>query len=107
MARIAYVPNIKWQTSWKRYKGGQTTPIYLMQLSDLKVEKVPRNNSNDSSPVWFGDTVYFLSDRNGPVTLFSYNTKSRAVSQVVENRGLDLKYVSAGPDALVYEQFAA
>jgi len=35
--RIAYVPNLKWQTSWKRYKGGQTTPIYIAQLSDLHV----------------------------------------------------------------------
>jgi tricorn protease len=25
--RLAYVPNEIWQTSWKRYRGGQTTPI--------------------------------------------------------------------------------
>ena len=104
-SRIAYVPNLKWQTSWKRYRGGQTTPIYLLQLSDLKLEKIPRDNSNDSNPVWVGDTVYFLSDRNGAVTLFSYDTKTKAVRQVIENKGLDLKSVSAGPDALVYEQF--
>jgi tricorn protease len=104
-SHIAYVPNLKWQTSWKRYRGGQTTPIYILQLSDLKLERIPRENSNDSHPVWFGDTVYFLSDRRGPVTLFSYNTRTKAVSQVVENTGLDLKSVSAGPDALVYEQF--
>jgi tricorn protease len=103
--RVAYVPNIKWQAAWKRYKGGQTTPIYIVKLSDLSLEKLPRNNSNDSSPVWFGDTVYFLSDRNGPVTLFAYDTKSKSVKQVVENKGFDLKTVSAGPDALVYEQF--
>jgi tricorn protease len=104
-SRIAYVPNLKWQTSWKRYRGGQTTPVYILQLNDLKVEKVPRDNSNDSDPVWFGDTVYFLSDRNGPVSLFAYNTASKAVKQVVENKGLDLKSVNAGPDVLVYEQF--
>jgi tricorn protease len=103
--RIAYVPNLKWQTSWKRYRGGQTTPIYIVQLSDLKLEKVPRENSNDSNPVWFGDTVYFLSDRGGAVTLFAYDTKSKAVKQVVENKALDMKSLSAGPDALVYEHF--
>ncbi|HEY2460352.1 MAG TPA: PDZ domain-containing protein [Candidatus Acidoferrum sp.] len=103
--RIAYVPNQKWQTSWKRYKGGQTTPIYLVRLSDLQLEKIPRQNSNDSHPVWFGDTVYFLSDRSGPVSLFAYDTKSKSVKQVVENKLLDLKSVSAGPDALIYEQF--
>jgi tricorn protease len=105
--RIAYVPNLKWQTSWKRYRGGQTTPIYIVQLSDLKLDKVPRENSNDSNPVWFADTVYFLSDRGGAVTLFAYDTKSKTVKQVVENQGLDMKSLSAGPDALVYEQFGA
>jgi tricorn protease len=104
-SRIVYVPNDIWQTSWKRYRGGQTTPIYIVRLSDLALEKVPRENSNDAHPVWFGDTVYFLSDRNGPVTLFAYDTKSKTVKQVVENKGLDFKSLSAGPDALVYEQF--
>ena len=103
--RLAYVPNLKWQTAWKRYKGGQTTPIYIVQLEDLKLEKVPRQNSNDDDPVWFGDTVYFLSDRNGAVSVFAYDTKSKSVKQAVENKGLDLKSLSAGPDALVYEQF--
>src|SRR3984893_10142062 len=103
--RIAYVPNFQWQSSWKRYRGGQTTPINIVRLSDLALERIPRENSNDSHPVWFGDTVYFLSDRNGAVTLFAYDTKTKAVKQAVENKGLDLKTVSAGPDALVYEQF--
>jgi tricorn protease len=103
--RIAYVPNEVWQTSWKRYRGGQTTPIYIVRLSDLALEKVPRENSNDAHPVWFKDMVYFLSDRNGPVTLFAYDTKTKVVKQVVENKGLDFKSLSAGPDALVYEQF--
>lgn len=104
-ARFAYVPNFQWQKAWKRYRGGQTTPIYIVKLSDLSLEKLPRENSNDSSPVWVGDTVYFLSDRNGPVTIFAYDTKTKAVKQVLRNTGLDLKSLSAGPDALVYEQF--
>jgi len=103
--KLAYVPNLKWQEAWKRYRGGQTTPVYIVKLSDLELEKIPRQNSNDFAPVWMGDTVYFLSDRNGPVTLFSYDTKTKSVKQLVENKGLDLKTLSAGPDALVYEQF--
>ena len=103
--RIAYVPNAIWQTSWKRYRGGQTTPIYIVRLSDLAIEKVPRENSNDKNPIWLGDTVYFLSDRNGPVTLFAYDTKAKTVKQVMANQGFDFKSLSAGPDALVYEQF--
>jgi len=103
--RVAYVPNLIWQTAWKRYRGGQTTPIDLVRLSDLALEKVPRENSNDSHPAWVGDTVYFLSDRDGPVTLFAYDTRAKTVRRVIENQGLDIKSLSAGPDALVYEQF--
>ena len=103
---FAYVPNMQWQgTSWKKYRGGQTTPIYIVKLSDLSVVKVPRENSNDSSPVWVGDTIYFLSDRNGPVTIFSYDTKTKAVKEVLKNSGLDVKSLSGGPEGLTYEQF--
>ncbi len=102
---FAYVPNLRWQDAWKRYRGGQTTPIYIVRFSDLQLEKVPRENSNDTNPVWVGDTVYFLSDRKGPATIFAYDVKTKQVKQVLENKALDIKSISAGPDALVYEQF--
>jgi tricorn protease len=103
--KVAYVPTDQWQRAWKRYRGGQTTPIWLASLSDSAVVKIPRNNSNDFNPMWVGDTVYFLSDRNGPVSLFAYDTKSKQVTEAVKNAGLDFKAASAGPDAIVYEQF--
>jgi tricorn protease len=104
---LAYVPIAQWQNAWKRYRGGQTTPVWLVNMQTLDVEKIPRDNSNDSNPVWSGATVYFLSDRNGPVSLFSYDTGTKQVQEVVSNRGFDLKTVSSGPGALVYEQFGS
>jgi tricorn protease len=104
---IAYVPVLQWEVAWKHYRGGQTTPIWLVNLKTLDLERIPRDNSNDSSPVWEGNTVYFLSDRNGPVSLFSYDTGTKQVSRVVDNTGYDLKTVAAGPSALVYEQFGS
>ena len=65
-------------------------------MKTLDLVKIPRENSNDSNPVWEGNTVYFLSDRNGPVSLFSYDTSTKAVEQVIENHGYDLKTVAAG-----------
>jgi tricorn protease len=105
---IAYVPNIQWQHAWKRYRGGQTRFIWIAKLSDSSVEAmIPRDNSNDFNPMWVGDTIYFLSDRNGPVTLFAYDTRSREVKQLVKNDGLDFKSASANSDAIVYEQFGS
>ena len=106
-SHIAYVPKIQNEPAWKRYRGGQTLPIWIADLATSKVEKVPRNNTNDSSPMWIGNQVYFLSDREGPITLFSYDTATKRVRQVLKNTGLDIKYASAGPGAIVYEQFGA
>jgi tricorn protease len=106
--RVAYVPNIQWQEAWKRYRGGQTKPIWIANLADSGIQAtIPRDNSNDFNPMWVGDTIYFLSDRNGPVTLFSYDLKSRQVKQVVKNDGFDIKSASAASDAIVYEQFGS
>jgi tricorn protease len=104
---LAYVPHIQWEAAWKRYHGGQTTPVWIANLKDSSVVKVPRENSNDHYPMWVGDTVYFLSDRNGPVSLFAYDTKSKQVSEALHSDGLDFKTASAGPDAIVIEQFGA
>ena len=104
---IAYVPHPKWQQAWKRYKGGQTTPIWIADLKDSSIVKIPRENSNDHHPMWVGDTIYFLSDRNGPVSLFAYDTKSKQVTEALHSDGLDFKTATAGPDAIVIEQFGA
>ena len=106
-SRLAYVPLPRAFYAWKRYRGGRATPIWLADLATGRIEKVPRDNSNDYSPMWVGDRVYFLSDRSGPVSLFCYETRSRQVKQVIPNTGLDLKSASAGPGAIVYEQFGA
>jgi tricorn protease len=104
-SHLAYVPHGQWQRAWKRYHGGQTTPIWIADLKDSSVVKVPRENSNDHHPMWVGNTVYFLSDRNGPVSLFAYDTSTKQVSEVLHSDGLDFKTAFAGPDAIVIEQF--
>ena len=87
--------------------GGRATPIWIAKLSDSSVEPIPRTDSNDFNPLWIGNKVYFLSDRNGTVTLFAYDTSTKKVSQLIENNGLDIKSAAAGTDSIVYEQFGA
>jgi len=91
----------------KNYRGGKTAPIWIASLADSSITPIPRENSNDFNPMWVGDKIYFLSDRAGATTLFSYDTKSRAVTQLVKNDGFDLKSAGAGPGAIVYEQFGS
>ncbi len=107
-ASLAYMPLVPAFQQWKNYRGGMTTKIWIAKLSDSSVTEIPRQNSNDFNPMWTAEKpekVFFLSDRNGRFTLFEYDTRSKRVTQLVKNDGLDIKSAQAGPGAIVYEQF--
>ena len=77
-ARLAYVPL---QTRLRRVEAvprRRTTPIWLATSRIRASRRCRASNSNDFNPMWVGDKVYFLSDRDGPVTLFSYDTALEA-----------------------------
>ncbi len=106
---IAYEPLNQWQQAWKRYQGGQQDKIWIADLSDSSIEKVPYTNSSDKFPMWINKKVYFVSDRdsdNGDFRLFSYDPKKKEVEQVLKDSGMDIKSASAGPDnTIVFDQF--
>jgi len=102
---LAYAPLSRAFLVWKHYRGGQASPIWIADLADSHIEKLPRQNSNDFSPMWIGNKIYFLSDRNGHITLFAYDTGTKKVTELFHNTGFDMKNASAGPGAIVYEQF--
>jgi len=112
-SQIAYLPFTNFVESWQRqrglkhYRGGTASPIWIAKLSDSSVEKVPRTNSNDSNPMWIGNKVYFLSDRDGPVSLYVYDPGTKKVTLALQSNGVDIKSASAGPDAIAYEQFGS
>jgi tricorn protease len=89
---------------WRHYRGGRTHPIKIMDLGHYSVEKLPWQNSNDTYPMWVGNTIYFLSDRNYTVNLFAYRTDTKKLTQLTHHDDYDIMNASAGPDAVVYEQ---
>jgi tricorn protease len=91
--------------AWKRYRGGEASYLWVVNFRDLSMEKIPRADSNDINPMWIGNQIYFLSDRNGPMTLFRYDPATKAVTELIKNTGHDIRAASAGPGGIVYEQF--
>jgi tricorn protease len=108
-SHLAYVPVTNWsslRTAWKRYRGGRTARIWIADLKDSSTIEIPRDNSNDFDPMWIGDKIYFLSDRNGPVSLFAYDTRTKKVDQLLSAKQ-DIKSASASAGAIVYEQMGS
>ena len=99
-----FIPDWYETSMWRHYRGGRTHPIRVMALADHTVEKLPWRNSNDSDPMWVGNTIYFLSDRNFTTNLFSYRLDTKALTQVTHHGDSDIMTAGAGPDAIAYEQ---
>jgi tricorn protease len=102
---LAYLPFERADQAWKRYRGGRATKIWIANLADSSVVKLPATDANDRSPMWIGGTIYFLSDRTGTYTLYAYDTAARKITQLVDAQGLDIKSATASTDAIAYEQF--
>jgi len=91
-------------SQWRRYRGGRTQPIRIIDLASYAEEKLPGNNSNDTDPMWVGNTVYFLSDRDGTNNLYAQNLDTKQLTQLTHHRDFDIMSASAGEDAIAYEQ---
>jgi tricorn protease len=104
-SHIAYVPGFQWEPFWKDYKGGQHTQIWVARLADSSTVRIPNLDSNESDPMWVGGKIYFLSDRDGPQTLYAYDTATGQVKRLIDNTGFDITSASAGPGGIVYSQF--
>jgi tricorn protease len=65
---------------------------------------IPHVNASDSNPVWVGEEVVFISDRDGQAAnLFVFNTTTQALRQLTRETVWDVKSVDAHGDTLVYE----
>src|SRR6185369_10960725 len=93
--------------AWRRYRGGTASYLWIVDFPSLTTTKIPRSDSNDIYPMWAGNQVYFLSDRNGPMTLFRYDPSSKKVDELIKNAGKDIVSASAGPGGIVYEQIGS
>ncbi|MCC6414145.1 MAG: PD40 domain-containing protein [Saprospiraceae bacterium] len=101
--RFAYQMILPWEEEFRNYRGGQNNPIRLMDLKTYEQEALPWEGSRDRNPNWIGDVVFFLSDRDFAMNVWSYNTKSKALKQVTHFREFDCKNLEAGDGMLIFE----
>jgi tricorn protease len=99
--RLAYTPIRDAFLTWKRNRGGQTTPIWIVDLADYSHTEIPHRNASDTSPVWLGGAVYFLSDRNDVMSLFAYDVGTRQVTELFRNGATDIDSLAGAHGRLV------
>ena len=85
----------RWDGEWRHYRGGQNTPLVVLDLDTLDEQRLPNpNRTIDIQPVWLGEHVYFLSDRDWTMNVWSFDPRSGALHQLTELEGSDVKWLS-------------
>lgn len=103
-SRIAYRMNNSWDEERRNYRGGQNRPIWIVDLKTYELVSPPWTDSKDIDPVWLGDNIYFISDRTGVANVWQYQPGSKKLSQITRFTDFDVKTLSSGGGALVFEQ---
>jgi len=102
--RIAYRMNNSWDEERRNYRGGQNRPIWIVDLKTYDLISPPWTDSKDVDPCWVGDTVFFISDRDGVANVWSFETKAKKLTQVTTFTDFDVKAMDSGAGAVVFEQ---
>lgn len=102
-AHIAYNKTRREDRTWKRYRGGRAQEIYIFNLQTLEEKNISGFEGTDRAPMWLRDKVYFVSDRDGVLNIFCYNTQNGETQQVTRHREYDVLRPGAGETRIVYE----
>ena len=79
--RIAYLPRARdYQfTEYRYYRGGESSPLWIAELSTSAITRVTEGKDNARDPMWIGDRVYFLWDRDGRFDLNVYDVNTKEI----------------------------
>ncbi len=94
----------RWDSEWRGYRGGQNTPLVILNLKDLTESMLPNESTTDIQPVWMGESIYFLSDRDWTANIWSYSPKNGELIQITNFTGSDIKGLDGHDNKLVFER---
>ncbi len=103
--KMAYNRVFREFRTWKRYRGGMADDIWIYDFETKKVENITNDPAQDIIPMWSGNKIYFLSDRDEDkrMNLYVYDLESKKTKKLTNFSDFDIKFPSLGPEAIVFE----
>lgn len=106
--QIAYVPVARpgelFGSEWRFYRGGMKSRISIVDLQSGRVEWLSTEEGNDRDPMWVGASIYFVSDRSGTFNIYSYEAKTRQVTQLTSYEKYGVGPASYGGGVIAFVQ---
>jgi len=103
--KLAYnIKSREWR-HWKRYRAGRQQDVWIYDFANHTSERITTESSTDNFPLWVGDEIFFVSDRdqNEKLNLWAYDTGAGTKAQVTTFTEFDVMWPSRGEGGIVFE----
>ncbi len=91
----------------KRYQGGTARQIYKYTQGTAEAVKLTNDHPGESHhPLWSDGRVFFISDRDGMMNIWSMDEKGGDLKQHTTHKEFDVRYANISNGNLVYQMGA-
>ena len=96
---LAYTPRNRDFRTWKRYRGGWASDIWLFHLGNHTSKKITDWEGTDTIPMWQGRKIYYLSDAGQyhRLNIWCHDLETKGTRQITRFKEYDVKWPSNGP----------
>ncbi len=90
-------------SSTKRYQGGTAQNIWRYDFESEAVPLTADYPGTSRNPMFWNDRLYFLSDRDGTMNVFSMDPTGHDLKQLTHHSGFDVQFASLSEGRIVYQ----
>jgi len=101
--KMAYNRVFREFRTWKYYKGGMADNVWIYDFKTKETINITNNDNQNIFPMWHGDKVYFLSDRDRTMNLFEYDLNTKTTTKITNYTNYDIKFPSLGNESIIFE----
>jgi tricorn protease len=102
--KLAYNRVFREFRTWKYYQGGMADDIWVFDEAGKSTVNITNNKAQDIFPMWAGNQIFFLSDRDRTMNLFSYSFENGSTKKVTDFKDYDIKFPSQASDKIIFER---
>ena len=92
----------RWDSEWRHYRGGQNTALVILDLDDLREDRIPNERTTDIQPLWMNGIIYFLSDRGWSMNIWSFDPATNKLEQITHYADVDIKWLDGHQGTLIF-----
>lgn len=104
--QLAYVPTSFEWANWFHYRGGAADKVWLADLNTHKFTRLTDDPGVDTTPVWCGGLVYFISERGGWLNLWSIDPRTRVLKQCSHYTQGAVRYPASDGHRVIFQHGA-